>query len=185
MRQQATQCEEKILRDPHDDAERANQLGSHIAAGACLNANLFAPVAHFSLDLVTYAAHSFQARAGTSLKRSRIIEWPREANDRTWEDWARTRRGFGLAANCNDVRENWAGPPHIKDPLCCILRNVDSYLAHNLNRQWINGAAFQTSAVRIETASTKLFQECRGHLTASAIPDTDEKDVGLLHACCG
>src|SRR5881275_3347707 len=89
------------------------------------------------------------------------------------EDW--TFLGCFLVAYGDDVLENLAALPDVKNAFGFILRNVDADLRHCLHHQRIQFAWLKAGTLRVEPVACIMLQKSFAHLAASTIVHADKQ----------
>jgi hypothetical protein len=81
-----------------------------------------------------------------------------------------------FVANRDDVGEELAGLEDIENTLRFLFRDLDPCLGHYLNHQWVEPARFQAGTLSFEIFAADLVQPGLGHLAASTVVNTNEKN---------
>lgn len=139
---------------------------------------LSAKAADLIVDLVQDSARLVQfifVRAG---KLGRIGKRPVQASHDSWE--YRTFFSFGFVANRDDVGKQYPRLENVEDSARFIFGNVDSDFLQDLDRERIQFAWLETGAFPFEKVAATFVEQCRGHLAARAVVDTNEEHL-LFH----
>jgi len=120
-------------------------------------------------------ARVFQTCFARSAERCRIREEPMQSFRDAGKDRATLRARF--VADRDDVGEEVAGPENIEDSARLVLRDVDPDFLKRFDRERVERAGLKASAFRLKPGAARAIKQCRRHLAACAIVNTNEEHL--------